>query len=178
MPANSLRRQRFWLAALCVGAAIFAAGCVELGILNPQFAAALGLSPGAATLPGEAPAVLAVVENRTNRVVEMVLSSRREDEEVRFDFFTLPPDSSRALALVCPVEELTLGDVTDLDRIGALVRLGNGAAADPFIEVEPFGILLKDGQNFNCGDSVTFAVAPSGATPSGYQIFAFIDRSN
>ena len=45
------------------------------------------------------------------------------------------------------------------------------------IEVEPFGVLLRNGANYDCGDGVTFAVTNSGATLSGYQVFAFIERA-
>jgi hypothetical protein len=72
---------------------------------------------------------------------------------------------------------MTLGDVGNLDATGAIVRLGGGTADDPYIEVEPFGVLLQEGINYDCGDVITFTILPSSATLSGYQSFAFIRRS-
>ncbi|GAF86848.1 unnamed protein product, partial [marine sediment metagenome] len=46
-----------------------------------------------------------------------------------------------------------------------------------YIEVEPFGVLLQEGINYDCGDVITFTILPSSATLSGYQSFAFIRRS-
>ena len=72
---------------------------------------------------------------------------------------------------------MTLGDVSNLDAAGAIARLGGGGSADPFVEIEAFGVLLQQGINYDCGDSVTFTILPSSATLSGYQVFAFIRRS-
>ena len=80
-------------------------------------------------------------------------------------------------ALICPIEEMTLGDVGNLNAIGAIVRLWSGTAFDAFIEVEPFGVLLQEEINYDCGDVITFTVLPSSVTLSGYQSFAFIRRT-
>ena len=85
--------------------------------------------------------------------------------------------ASTGRAVNCPVTEITLGDIADLSQTGALVRLGDGTPDDPFVEVEPFGILFKVGANYDCGDSVTFAVVPSAQTASGYQTIAFVQRA-
>jgi hypothetical protein len=46
--------------------------------------------------------------------------------------------------------------------------------SDPYIDVEPFGIVLQEGLNYECGDAITFSVQRSTETLSGYQIFAYI----
>ena len=108
----------------------------------------------------------------------MSLSWRVERDTVETRIFTIGPDGTLGEVLFCPVDEVTLGDVGDLDALGAAVRLGGEGPNDPFVEVEPFGVLLKDGANYDCGDSITFTVQPSSATPSGYQIFALIQRAD
>jgi hypothetical protein len=153
-------------------------GCSDLNnLLNEEFLSALGANSRAANVPGDAPALLVALENRTARTVEMRLTWRDEDNRVHERLRTLPPGTDIAEAVICPVEELTLGDVGDLTQPGAFVRLGNGGSNDPFIEVEAFGFMLVEGANYNCGDAVTFAVQASSATLSGYQIFAFIRRA-
>jgi hypothetical protein len=144
---------------------------------DDEFLTALSMGSRAASMPGDAPAVLVEVENRTSRRVEAQLSWRTEDGEVHFEVFGLAAADKSTEVLICPVDEITLGDVGDLTQPGAFVRLGNGGSNDPFIEVEPFGVLLKDTANYNCGDSVTFTVQASSKTLSGYQIFAYIRRA-
>jgi len=155
-----------------------AAGCVGIGeFLSPSFTQALGLGARAATLPGEAPVIVLEVENRSGRVIEFRLTWRDSEGEIQERTRTLGVGAKFSEALICPVEETTLGDVSNLDATGAIVRLGGGTASDPFIEVEPFGVLLQEGINYDCGDSVTFSVQQSGDTLSGYRVFAFIRRS-
>ena len=146
-------------------------------LLNPEFLSDIGISSRSASLPGAAPALLVRIENRTPRVVDAQLSWRVQSDTVNTLVFTVDPDGSVGEVLLCPVEELTLGDVGDLTALGAAVRLGDEGPNDPFVEVEPFGVLLKDGANYDCGDSITFAVMPSQQTLSGYRINAFIQRS-
>lgn len=160
---------------LGMGAAALLGGCGE--IVNPDFISSLGGGDSAASIPGEAPALLVTVENRTRRTAEALLSYRDPNDQVKQATYNLIPGSNIATALVCPIDEVTLGDVSDLRKTGAIIRLGNGGSNDAFIEVEPFGVLLQDQANYNCGDSITFAIVESSATRSGYQVFAFIQRS-
>jgi hypothetical protein len=163
--------------AMCLAAAGGVLGCSGTTLLNPDFLSALGFGGAAANIPGDAPSLLVEVENRTDRVVETLVSWRDGDSNVHARSIRLTAGTRRGEALICPIEEVTLGDVSALSRTGAIVRLGNGTNQDAFIEVEPFGILLQDGVNYDCGDAVTFAVVNSGETASGYQIFAFIQRA-
>jgi hypothetical protein len=89
----------------------------------------------------------------------------------------LAPGAKSGATFICPVEEITLGDVSDLTAIGAVVRIGSGGGSDPVIEVDPFGVLLREGANYDCGDRVTFRVVESDVSLSGFQIIAFIERS-
>ncbi len=154
------------------------AGCVGLTeFLNPTFLAALSPGGGVADAPGEAPLVVIEVENGTSRVVEYRLTWRDSEGDISERTGTLAAGDKYGEAVICPVDEMTLGDVSNLNATSAVVRLGDGSSTAPFIEVEPFGVLLQDGINYNCGDVVTFRVLPSQATLSGYQVFAFIRRA-
>ena len=51
------------------------------------------------------------------------------------------------------------------------------AAAIPYIDVEAFGVLLREGVNYDCGDSLLFVVEPSGVTRSGYETIAYFRRA-
>ncbi len=163
------------LAATLVSATV---GCVGLtDLLNPTFLAALSPGGGVADAPGEAPLVVLEVENGTSHVVEYRLTWRDSEGDISERTGTLAAGGKYAEAVICPVQEMTLGDVSNLNATSAVVRLGDGSVLAPFVEVEPFGVLLQDGINYNCGDVVTFRVLPSQATASGYQIFAFIRRA-
>lgn len=148
------------------------------GLFNPEFLTAVGVGPKVAALPGDAPSVLVTIENRTTRPIAVVVQLRLADDSV--DTFTaeVQSDDKTAQTLVCPVKEMTIGDLSDLSQPGAFIRLGAGTVDDATLAVEPFGVLLKEGVNYNCGDGVTFTVLPSGATRSGYQTYAFIQRAD
>lgn len=167
---------------LLVGA-LLAGGCPSpTEVLNPTFLNAVGLGERVASLPGEAPAIVLEVENGTDRVVEFRVTWRDAEQNIHEQTGSLAPGQKYAEALFCPVEELTLGDVSNLDATGVVVRLGDGSgiaayAGGPLIEVEPFGVLLQEGINYECGDNVTFRILPSQVTLSQYQTFAFIRRS-
>lgn len=152
-------------------------GCsFGLELFNGEFLSQLGLSDQAATLPGAAPSLLVQVENRTSKTIQAVVSYRLGTDEVKSFTLVLAPGLKSGQALICPVSEITLGDVTNLQSVGARVLLGQNPGS-AFVEVEPYGVLLKVGANYDCGDGILFAVTPSSATRSGYQTFAYISRS-
>lgn len=177
-----------WSWGVARGVAATAAGCMLLTtssacidpttFLNPQFLAELGLRDQSSFIPGEAPAIVVVIDNKTDRQIEAQLSYRVGTSTVRTELRTLPPGTSTADAPLCPITELTLGDISNLELPGAIIRLGGGTADDAFLSIEPFGALLKEGINFDCGDAVRFTIQASSATASGYQIFAFIQRND
>lgn len=156
-------------------------GCAGsfLNILSPELLDVIGLGSGrAASLPDEAPALLAIIENQTDRVLDAEISFRLANDAVEtLNIDGLSPGQYRARAIPCVVAELTFGDLSDLDASGARIRLGGGGVNDPFISVEAFGALLKDGVNYDCGDSVRFVIRPSTLSGSGYQVIAFIQRA-
>lgn len=163
---------------VALACAVAQTGCLSAtSLLNPELLTSLGVTARASDLPGEAPAVVFEVSNQTGRTVEFLLSWRDANNEVQQRRRTLPPGETFSEVVVCPASAVTLGDVSNLETVGARVRLGNGTQNDAFIEVEPFGVLLQDGINYNCGDVVTFSVQRSNATDSGFRIFAFIRRS-
>lgn len=153
-------------------------GCVGMQeFINPTFFQSLGWAQVAADAPGEAPAIIIEVENGADRVVEFRLTWRDGDGDINERTGVLSVAEKFSEALICPIEEMVLGDVSNLDAIGAIVRLGDGTSSDPYLEVEPFGVLLQEGVNYDCGDVVTFTVLRSSATLSGYQTFAYIQRT-
>jgi hypothetical protein len=160
-------------------------GCNTLmGAFDPDFLSSLSL-PGAASqvanLPGDAPALLVAIENRTSLPVRAVLSFRTQNAGVESITYQVESGGRTAQALICPIEAITLGDVSDATAIGADVLLATGgaiAADAPIIEVEPFGVIMQNGVNYDCGDAITFAVQTSSATRSGFQIFAYIRRAS
>lgn len=171
-------RQRTMLWACVAVALLGATSCVGVeDFFTNEFLRNLGLGEQPAALPGAAPVLSVSIDNRTGRTIEALLSFRLSGDTVEQRIFTVAPGITSGTALVCPVDEITLGDVSDLDRVGVVVRLGNGGEADPVVEVEPFGVLLREGANYDCGDAVTFAVFPSSATRSGYQTIAEIQRA-
>jgi hypothetical protein len=162
-----------------LAAALFGLGaCTDLQqIFSPTFLSALGFGDSVAVLPGEAPAVVLELVNGTDRVIEAKLTWRNSKKEIKELTRSLGVGKKYSEALICPIPEMTLGDVADLKAVGVIVRLGVGLSTDPYMEVEPFGILLQEGVNYDCGDVITFKVLPSSATLSGYQTFVFIEHS-
>lgn len=171
------------LLAACVGLLVLAGGCVDLtGMLNPEFAAALRLTSSAASLPGDAPGLLVTVENRTDRWASVVVSYRDVNRDVVSYTTLVPPQSRTGQMLTCPVPELTIGDVANRNAVGAriyVVDTIDTAALDstPYLDVEPFGVLLQEGANYNCGDGLLLTVQPSSLTRSGYQTYVYVRRS-
>lgn len=173
---------------LAVGAgltltAVFAGCGSPLGLLNPNFGSVLGLSgEQVATLPGDAPGLLVSVENRTGRWIDIVVSYRDRDDNATAYTTLVGPWDKGAQMLVCPVREITLGDVSDLEAAGVVVYLMDemdeveDPTQVPYVEVDPFGTLLREGVNYDCGDELLFVVQPSSDTRSGYRTFAFIRR--
>ena len=149
---------RIRLAAAVGGlvASLWLIGCTGAlqGLFAEEFLGAIGGGSSVASVPGDAPALLVAVENRTDRIVEADLSYRSEGTGVETVGYLVSPGDSTAQALICPIEELTLGDVADSSAVGARVRLGDGGEYDPYIEVEPFGVIMREGSNFDCGDSI------------------------
>jgi hypothetical protein len=173
------RNRRVW-GMLAVGLAVVVAGCVPLGdLLNADFAASVLQSQRVSLLPGEAPGFLVTVRNQTNRVVEMVVSYRDGDGDVQNYTSLLDKGDKASQMLICPVEEITLGNVANLNESGVRVALVENvsSATDPSqvpsTEVEAFGVLLRSGVNYDCGDSIEFVVRPSSATRSGYETVAY-----
>lgn len=160
-------------------ALLLSTGCLgsAAALFDPGFLSAVGLGQSAATLPGDAPALVVALENRINAPVTATISFRGSNNQVQTYVANAGAGEKTARALVCTVSELTVGNIADLNEIGVIVTLGDGQPGDPTLDVEPFGVLLREGANYDCGDAVTFAVLPSGATRSGYQVYAFIQRA-
>ena len=163
-------------------------GCIDLtqftNALNPEFLSAMGLGTDVTSLPGDAPGLLVEVENRTDRWARAVVAYRDGDDNVASFTTLVAPSDKTGQMLVCPVAEITLGDLSSPGQSGVLIYLIDdvGGSLDsldsaPFIEVDPFGVLLQEGVNYDCGDGLVFTVEPSSAARSGYQTFAYVRRS-
>jgi len=177
---------RSGLAVAGVGVALVVAlaGCGTLtGFLNPDFLSALGSGTQIASLPGDAPGLLISVENRTDRWVQIMVSYRDADETVQNFTSMVAPEDKTSQMLVCPITEITMGDVGDLSQAGAVVFLMDDVVDSgellnaPYLEVDPFGVLLREGVNYDCGDELLFTVKSSSQTRSNYQTFVYIRRS-
>lgn len=175
----SILRFRRHLRIGACAVAMVCSGCLfdPTTLFNDQFLSSAGLNQQAASLPGAAPTILVQVENRTGRTIDAFISYRLSGDDVSSFVTTVPPGASTGRALVCPIEEITLGDISDLTAPGAVIRLGDGTADDPITEVEPFGVLLKQGANYDCGDALMFAVTPSSLTRTGYRTIVFVQRA-
>ncbi len=170
-------------AVLCT--ALLGCGLLNLGeFLNADLLSSLGLGSKVAALPGDAPGLLVAVENRTTRPCQVQVAYRDANDTVTSYVTDVSPGDRNAQMLVCPVVEITVGDVSNLDTSGARVYLVDGTVTDPdalagapYIEVEAFGVLLREDVNYVCGDGLTFTVEPSGQSRSGYQTFAYVRPS-
>jgi len=157
--------------------AVFAVGCTSpAAFFNPEFLTSLGLGSSVASIPGDAPAILVEVENRTSKNIEATISWRGDASDIQERQIVIAAQDTYSELVFCPVNTITMGQLSDKQSIGAVIRLGNGGDADAKIDVEPFGRDLLSGTNYDCGDAVSFTVQGSSLTQSGYQIFAFIRR--
>lgn len=166
-----------WAAAVGSALLLSSTGCTSpAAFFNPEFLTSLGLGGSVATIPGDAPAILVEVENRTSKFLEATVSWRGDGSDIQERQIILAPQDKYSELVFCPVNTITMGQLSDKQSTGAVVRLGNGGANDATINVEPFGRDLISGTNYDCGDAVSFTVQGSGVTQSGFQIFAFIRR--
>ncbi|MBN2447444.1 MAG: hypothetical protein JXO22_12000 [Phycisphaerae bacterium] len=171
---------------ICVGLMVAVAclgSCADAtNLFNSEFLDAVNTSitgeSSVATLPGGAPAILLAVENSTSKNVLVEISYRTGTNEVETMTATIEPGQRSAQAVACPVTEITVGSLMDTTASGAAVLLGDGGEDDPRIIVEPFGVILQEGANYDCGDGITFTVVASSQTASGYRVFAFVERAD
>lgn len=170
--------RKVMLAAL-FGTLVFglAAGCLSAAeFLNPEFVSSLGAAR-VATLPGQVPGLLVKVENRTSHWIEITLSYRDSDDTVQ-DFTTaLAPHGMTGQMLICPVSAITVGSLSNREVSGARVALTDEAAGIgdgvPFVDVDPFGRVLEEGINYDCGDELLFVVEPAAEMSSGYRSLVY-----
>ncbi len=162
-----------------VGAGLAGCGALSLSnFLNPNFIASLGPTGTVSSIPGQAPGLLVRLENRVpDRWVSMQISYLDDQGQSQTDATQIAPNDASARMLVCPIAQITLGDMSNLQASGVSVFLGNDPNTAPIIEVEAFGTLLRSGVNYNCGDEIIFTVQPSSATQSGYQTIAYFRRA-
>lgn len=171
--------RRSWVAA-GVAAVLASAGCFSpLEILNDDFVEQITPGGGVATLPGGAPGVVVNVSNLTNLQAAVVISYRDGDGSVQVFTVTLQGGGESAQMLVCPVVEITAGSVSDLTAPSAVLALTTvpitgDLTSVPYLEVEGYGVLLREGINFECGDGITFVLTASATNASGYEIGAYI----
>jgi hypothetical protein len=178
------RRNRTWLTGLLVVCGLVLPGCFS-ELLNPDFFQVLGAGSSVASLPGEAPGVLVSVQNLTNLWARAQVSYRDGENNVRNFTVELGPGNKTGQMLVCPIDEITLGNVADLKAVGAVVFRGtpdfetnpdNALDVLPRTDVEPFGVLLRSPGNYNCGDGIIFSIRSApGETKSGYRTRVEID---
>ena len=114
-----------WRNGLAAGlGAVLSTAVLGCGLLNfSEFLSAdllssLGVGSKVASLPGDAPGLLVAVENRTSRPCQVQVSYRDANYTVTAYITNVPPGDRNAQMLVCPVAEITLGDVYNLDKIG------------------------------------------------------------
>ena len=169
---------------LALGTALLGCGALQLtNFLNEDFLSALGLGKSVASLPGDAPGLLVSVENQTTRFIAITISYRDVNDNVKSYSSTVASGDKGSQLLTCPVQEITIGDVSNLTLSGARVYLvdtlpdPNNLSGMPYIEVEAFGVLMRNTVNYDCGDGLIFTVQPSSLTSSGYQTIAYIRRS-
>lgn len=155
-------------------------GCVDpTQIFADEFLNATIGGQNVASLPGNAPSVLLAVENQTALPTVVNVRYRLANNDVRELSLQMLPGERSAQALACPIDEITVGELTDPSQAGAFVYLDTDADATlnlnaPFVTVEPFGVILRNDTTYTCGDEITFAVVPSSATASGYRVVAFV----
>ena len=181
-------RNRKTAAGLGLALASALAGCGALdptNLINPDFLSALGLGTTAASLPGDAPGLLVSVTNQTTWWMTAQIAYRDVNDNVKTYTTTVAPGAKTGQMLPCPVKEITLGDLSNLATPGVRIYLADNTVTNsatianyPFIDVDPFGVLLRNTVNYNCGDGLIFQVQPSSAARSGYQTFALINRAS
>ena len=176
-------RKRLLACLAGAGLAVALAGCGGAldvtNLFNPQLLSSLGLNGTVATLPGQAPGLLVTVDNRTSLWAGLTVAYLDPNGNSQTYTTTLAPGDTSGRMLVCPVQQITLGDLSNLQQSGAVVYLGSGGnlTSAPTIDVEAYGTALRAGVNYDCGDEIIFAVVPSSATQSGYQTYAFFRRA-
>lgn len=160
--------QRFMLAAICCGPLV-CGGCVVAGdLVNPDFAAALGLD-SSVLRPGSGTVIVAFT-NSTSFPAEITVavSSDPGDPTANAQTIAVPldePGETRNIVLDCPVGVITPG-VPHADfstnSVAAVVFSGGG------VQVTYTGAALVAGSQFSCGDVIEIELRQTG-TGTGEQ---------
>ena len=135
------------------------------------------------SLPEEAPGILVEVQNQTDLWIRVVVSYRGSSSTTENYTAFVAPRRKSGQMLSCPISEITLGDVQNLEATGARVFLADNVTDSstldsfPYIEVDAFGVLLQDEVDYECGDGILFTVQASSLAASGYQTFAYVRPS-
>jgi hypothetical protein len=165
------------LAVTAVGIGVGCTNFAVTDLLNPAFLDTLTGNTSQAALPGDAPTVLVSFDNRTSNPCAYTITYRTVNDAIETLDGEVGNGIEVAQAVPCPVFEITVGEITDLSESGVIVGLGGLSVNDPFIQVEPFGVLLREGVNFDCGDAVTFVLVETTATRTGYRVLAFVEQA-
>ncbi|MCL2330728.1 MAG: hypothetical protein FWC56_05450 [Phycisphaerae bacterium] len=143
-------------------------GCAVAGIhgcLNPPFANTVkgGVIPLA---PGNTPYVHVMFYNQTTDATFDVQYSSTATTGFKGALFTgISPQTIRGALLNCPVDYIGLGVATDLTLPAIVVHRGGDTINVP---ASAFPLVLRNGKDFVCGDTVIFYVMDD--TTSGYGI--------
>lgn len=171
-----MHRLRHWPLLLSAIFVVGLAGCTGFyEIFNSDVLGLFESGQSVSDLPGDAPGILVAVENRTTHTMRAVISYRDGDDNVRSYTTIIGAGDHTAQMLVCPIEEITIGSVTDLTTAGAVIYLSDPTDTTtsyddlPYVEVDAFGFLLQNDVNYACGDGLTFSVRADSTARSGYR---------
>jgi hypothetical protein len=151
-----------WLAS--IGYFSFLSGC-----LNPAFIN--GLSGGSVVplAPGDTPYVQVLLINATSsKTVAARFGFTPEYQQLNaFYMYGIEPQGQRGFLLGCPVNQVGLGDPTDL-TLPALVL----TTTDGTVNVPPsaFPLTLQSGNDYVCGDTVVFTIVDDASNGYGVNV--------
>lgn len=140
------------------------------GCLNPTFVNKLSSGSFVPLAPGDTPYVQVLVINGTlEKTIDVVLGFAPEYQGINaWGIAGIGPGNQQGFVLTCDVNQIGLGDPTDLSRPAMVITGEEGDAVN--VPASAFPLTLASGRDFNCGDTVIFSIVDDRNNSYGIQI--------
>lgn len=170
---------RWGLWAVTFAALGGASGCLKSEFVNEV--AGGGVVPLA---PGDTPFISVVVVNKTTKYTfDFVIGYQPSSTGFNaYGLSNVQPQVQLGVVLSCPVEEIGIGDPSDLTRPAMVLYTGqkstttaqtiDGVSGTVNVPYSAFPLTLKSGQDYECGDAVVFTVVEDPNSGYGINIYA------
>lgn len=152
---------------LALAAAFLLAG--NVGCLNPAFINQVSNGSVVPTAPGDTPFVHVLVINATQELTASVLFGWTPDfQGYNSAGVIVFPEQQQGFLLACPVNQIGLGDPSNLITPAIILTTATGTEID--VPASAFPLVVAQGRDFRCGDTVVFTILDDSSSGYGIRI--------